>query len=174
MTSVVISRLTSPTSDTLDFTGLSLSGYRVVTLAVWGLTPGTDDARPQLRVSQSSSFISGASDYAYANQATSTNGTGDGDSSGATTAIWLANNTANFGVGNAAGESFAARIEIVNRESGEPFYCTYNCAATGPSSAGIMTNGSGRVNNSTAIDGLRILMSAGTMPTGKAVLIGHT
>jgi hypothetical protein len=174
MTSVVISRLTSPTSDALSFTGLTLTGYRLVTLHVWGLTVGTDDASVRLRVSQSGSFLSGASDYSYVHVSRSTGGTTDSETTNAAAQIALTDGGANFGVGNAAGESFVTRIELVNRETSEPRYLTFNGAHTGPTGNAIMANGEGVVNNSTAIDGLRILLSTGTMPTGKAVLIGHT
>lgn len=173
MASIIIARLTSPTSDILTFSGLDLSPYRVVTLMVWGLAVGTDDARPYLQVSQGGSFISGASDYSFVHTSRSTSGSTENETSNAAAQIVLADSTANWGVGNAAGEGFMSRIEIVNRESG-PCYVTFNGAHTGPTGNAVMTNGEGVVNNSTAIDGLRILMSAGTMTAGKAVLIGHT
>jgi hypothetical protein len=174
MASVVISRLTSPSSDMLSFTGLDLSGYRVVTLFVWGLTVGTDDASVWLRVSQSGAFLSGASDYSYVNVSRSTSGSAESEASNAAAQIGLSDDSANWSVGNAAGEAFSTRIEIVNREASEPAYLLFNGAHTGPTANSIMTNGEGVVNNSTAIDGLRVLLSTGTMPTGKAVLIGHT
>jgi hypothetical protein len=174
MASVVISRLTSPTSDQLSFTGLTLTGYRLVTLHVWGVTVGTDDASVWLRVSQSGSFLSGASDYTYVTVSRSTGGSNENEVSAAAAQIALSDDTANWSVGNAAGESFVTRIEVVNRESGDPCYVTFNGAHTGPTGNSVMVNGQGIVKNSTAIDGLRILLSTGTMPTGKAVLIGHT
>jgi hypothetical protein len=174
MASVVISRLTAPTSDMLSFTGLTLTGYRLVTLHVWGLTVGTDDASVWFRVSQSGSFLSGASDYSYVHTSRSTGSGNESEASNAAAQIALTDDTANWSVGNAAGEAFTTRIELVNRETSEPRYFTFNGAHTGPTGNSVMTNGEGVVNNSTAIDGLRILLSTGTMPTGKAVLIGHT
>jgi hypothetical protein len=174
MASVIIARLTAPSSDMLSFTGLDLTSYRMVTLLVWGLTVGTDDASVWLRVSQGGSFLSGASDYSYVLSTGVTSGSTETEASNAAAKIALTDDSANFSVGNAAGEGFITRIEIVNRESGEPHYLTFNGAHTGPTGSGMMTNGEGVVNSSTALDGLRILLSTGTMTAGKAVLIGHT
>ena len=169
MASVIISTITSPTSNALTFSGLSLSGYRIITLRVDGLTVGTDDAEVLLQVSQSGSWLTGASDYAYVMVVRSTGGSTEDQSSTAASSIRLTDPTANWSVGNAAGEVFSARIELVNRESGMPRQFTSTGAHVGPTGNCVLANGVGHINNSTELDGFRIVLDAGTMPTGRAI-----
>lgn len=147
---------------TLDIALGSADMYEIEFLQ---MAPATDAVNPHLRFSQSSSFLSGASDYAW--QTFRRAGTGSGTSfveeDTADTEIQLSGS-----VGNAAGEYFTGKLRLW-RPSVASFYKEILCEFAYFDSSGSFRIGAthGRlIANTNAIDGVRFLFSSGDIASG--------
>ena len=146
------------------------SGYRSVDLRFNGLTPATDAVTLYVRLSQSGSYLAGASDYSWAQVVANAAGaTATGD--GADSEIELASN-----VDNGAGSYCWGSIAIHNADS--------SSIRKGIDWTGGYNNGIGSVlslwgagqiiANSNAVDGVRLLFSSGNVATATYALYGYT
>lgn len=168
----VIERKTAPTSNVFNFTSIDFSLYRFCLLFLNSLVVDTDGTDILLRVRQSGSLLNGASDYAFAQSCLTSGGSSEAEVDSANDSIILNDLAAGFGVGNAAGESFCARIEMLNLNGGKrpsfQFYSAYDL----PSGNFCQGSGTGQVLNTTACDGLNISASGGLITSGIATLVG--
>ena len=165
----IISQITSPTSDAIEFSGLSLSGYDDVQVRVEGITVGTDNVNLVAQFAIGGVLITSA--YLYATYVLNEAGTGTTNSS-ASAASMLLNRTTTNAIGNATGESFAGTYALGNPNEALHKYlrghATYTC------DAGTLRHvrSMGVLKNTGTLDGIKFFLSSGTMPTGKATIFG--
>jgi hypothetical protein len=129
------------------------------------MAPATDSVNPHLRFSQSSSFLSGASDYTWQTLRRAATGVGQGfvEEDLADNEIQLSGS-----VGNAAGEYFTGKLRLW-RPSAASFYKEVLCEFAYLDSSGNLRLGvtHGRLAaNTNAIDGVRFLYSSGNIASG--------
>lgn len=129
------------------------------------MAPTTDAVNPELRFSQSSSFLAGASDYAWQifRRAVAGANAGFAEEDAADSEIQLSGS-----VGNAAGEYFTGKFRIW-RPSAASFYKEVLCEFAYFDSSGNMRMGAahGRLAaNTNAIDGIRFRFSSGDIASG--------
>jgi hypothetical protein len=169
----LIQHISAPTSNIIDFTGLSLSGYQRAVLLIDGLTVGTDGVSVLLRLSTAATLRT--TGYRWRTDSDSSGGTGVTGNSASDTSIRLADATSsNFGVGNGANKSYAGKLEISNLGATLHKLVTIDGASIGPTGNMVRQVGAGILEQTGAIDGIRILLSTGTMTAGKASLYGLT
>jgi hypothetical protein len=147
---------------TLDITLGTADIYEIDFLQ---MAPATDAVNPYLRVSQSGSFLAGASDYAWQTfrRAGAGSGTSFVEEDAADNEIQLSG-----GVGNAAGEYFTGKVRLW-RPSATSFYKEILCEFGYFDSSGSLRMGAthGRLAaNTDAIDGVRFLWSSGNIASG--------
>lgn len=169
----IIEHKSAPASDMFDFTGLDLTGYQRVVLLLDGLVVGTDGAFVLLQLSTASTLRT--SGYRYVTREYSSGGTSDSTSSSSASSIRLhGGSTSNWGVGNAAGESFSGKCEISNAKVALYKHVQADGAAVGPTGALVRSVVAGLLEQTGDIDGIRALLSTGTLSSGKATLYGLT
>lgn len=166
-----IQRLSSPTSDKLEFTGLSLSGYQRVVLLLDGLVVGTDNAQILLQLYTATTLRT--SGYRHYLAEASSGGTTDTSNSTSTSSVPLAGTgAANFGVGNGASKSFSGRVDICNSNLALYKLIEHNGNAIGPTGNMFRTRGGGILEQTGNIDGIKVFPSSGTLTAGSAALYG--
>lgn len=168
----LIEHKSAPASNMFDFTGLSLGGFQAVELRLSGLVVGTDGAFVLLRLSTGGTLRS--SGYRWRQYNISTGGGSDNDNSASDTSIQLMGSTdGNYGVGNASPESGSMDIRIANVDATALYkHVIYNGVAIGPTGSGLRYSGGGVLEFTGNVDGVRILVSTGTLTAGKATLYG--
>lgn len=169
-----IQHLSAPTSNQFTFSSLSLGGYQRVLLLVDGAIVGTDGAFLNLTISTGSGF--NTSGYRYYHASRSSSGSSDSTAqdtpaSGAFIRV-LGGASSTWGIGNAATESGSSWITVSNVGSGLYKTVDFNSSHVAPSGSGVRVFGGGLLEQTAAIDGLRISVSTGTMTGGKATLYG--
>jgi hypothetical protein len=171
----LIQRLTSPTSDQFNFTGLSgLSSYQRLVLMLDGVTLGTDGAFLNLQFSISSSIVTtGYRHGAFhdSSSGSSNNSVNDTPASGSSIRIY-GGTSSTWGVGNAAGENANVTLFIGNATAALYKIVETNGGGVAPSGSFVRIFGGGILENTGTIDGIRILTSSGTMTAGTAALYG--
>lgn len=169
----LITHVASPTSDQINFTGLSLSAYQRVVVLFDGVTVGTDGAFVLLRLSTAGTLRT--SGYRWRNDSYSSGGTSDAGNSTSDTSIRLVGgSTSNWGIGNASTKSWSGKVEISNLGSTLHKLVTIDGVAIGPTGNMTRQIGAGILEQTGAVDAIRLLLSTGTMPTGKGSLYGLT
>lgn len=165
-----LSTVSASASATIDITSGFSSTYDEYVIGIRNLLPATDNTALWVRISQSATFISGATDYSHVRHtvdtagAVATAGSGAGDSK-----LILAS-----ALSNTASLSWSGWLHIYN-PAGATFVKTFAWHAayhiTGPTVVSLTGSGA-FVLNSTAIDGIRFLMSSGNITAGTFVLYG--
>lgn len=146
---------------TLDFTSGFSSTYDAFVIGITNLRPATNNSDLWVRISQSATFLAGATDYAAVRHGVDTAGTVTTGGSGAgDSKIILAT-----GLSNTASLSWSGSLDIYN-PAGTTFVKTFLWNAiyhnTGPTV--VRLSGAGAfILNTTAIDGIRFLMSTGNI-----------
>lgn len=166
----VISHLSSPTSDLFTFSGLSLGSYQRICLMFDAIVAGTDGAFPILQLSTGSGF--NTSGYRYANSMRSSSGATDSAESNSAAHIRIGGSSSTWGVGNASNESMSCRLDIGNLGSSLYKLVETNASYVGPSGANVRLYGGGLLEQTAAIDGVRVGVSTGTLTAGLATLYG--
>lgn len=157
-------------SASIDFTAGLTSTYNFYVVQINNLIPATNSTDLWLRVSQSATFLSGASDYIYSRYGFESGPSDANFSSGGDTKINLAN-----ALSNNATQPLSLELRIVNPANATAVKpCFWQAAwvvATTAQSHG--TVGSGLLQlNGLAIDGIRFLMSSGNITSGTFALYG--
>jgi hypothetical protein len=175
---VLLASATASNSASIDFTSGIDSTYDEYVILFNNVVPATNGAQLYMRVSTNngSSWESGGTDYGYTS--TGLNSVGTAVSIASNGAAWMqiaGTSTADFGLGNAAGRSSRGRVEIslpssssINKKLGWK---------TGWSSEGgtnylYTLSGEGEYRATTAINGIRFLMSSGNITSGSFYLYG--
>lgn len=150
----------------MDIALSSYTGFRGIIVKVYGCVPGTDGSglRVLFSTDGGSTFISSGYNYARTDNTEGTNaGAGSGNSA------FIA---ATGAIGSAAAEGGNFSFEILNQTSGT-FYprITWNGYYINSSSplAGVYTSGGGANETGQDCNGLRFLMSSGTITASYAV-----
>lgn len=165
-----IDRLNAPSSGVFDFPSLTLTGYDVLQILCLGIRVTTDGSIVRL------SFYVGGSEvtsgYLWADQAISGSGAAVADGDTSDPSIVLGSDNAGWNTGNAATESFGARIFVDNplstalykKASFDAWSVNTGGAPQGHSGAGLMANAG-------AIGGLKISGSS-NLTAGKVIILG--
>jgi hypothetical protein len=165
----LISQITSPTSNAIEFSGLSLSGYDDVQVKLEGVTVGTDNVSIVAQFAIGGSLVT--SGYRYHSAILTTGGVSvDADSTSAASML-LTRITTNA-VGNASGESFAGIYQIGNPNEALHKYLRGHASYTADDGNLRHVRSLGLLANTGTLDGLKFFLSSGTMPTGKASIWG--
>jgi hypothetical protein len=164
-----IARVDAPVSGVFDFPTPTLTGYRVLELILSGITVTTDGTVVFIQFYVGGTLITTPYRWdvimAYAN---SSNNDADPSASqidlGSNSGIWL--------VGNAAGESFSSVVTIDEPLSTTHYKkATYESVLVGTDGNINSQGGSGIMENTGAIDGLKV-SGGSALLTGKAILLG--
>lgn len=166
----IIATLDSPTAGAFDFPSLTLAGYKVLRIHLSAITVTTDGTDPRLTFYVSGSEVT--TGYRWITRSVSTSGTGDSASDGAASQILLVASTANFDVGNAATESFSGTV-TVNSPVNTSLYKAVHAETfgIGPTGNAIHTSAMGVMDNTGAIDGLKI-GGTSNLTAGKVRVLG--
>lgn len=169
----VIQHISSPTSNEITFSSLSLGAYQRVLLLVDGLEVGTDGAFVNMEISTGSGF--NTSGYRYVNFARSSvpaTNTASQNTPASGAFVRLCGGTS-FGLGNASTKSVGLSVEIHNPSSTSLHkLVTVKGSYIGTGGSVIRIGASGLLEQTAAIDGLKIKLDSGTMDAGKATLYG--
>ena len=171
----LIDHVASPTSDQLNFTSLTLTSYRRVVLMLDDVRAGTDGAFLLLQLSTAATLRTAG--YRWKNRSLSTSGSDDNTNSTSDSSIRLiGGSTSAWGIGNASTKSGMCRVELAGIDSGLAVYKTvlFDGMAIGPSGNSVRQIGCGILEQTGTLDGIRVLMSTGTMAAGTATLYGLT
>lgn len=166
----VISHKTAPTSDAFDFASIDLTGYADVQLILNGLVVGTDDADILITVDIGGTEIAAA--YRIAGYTTSSSAATETATSTSQANISLNDQTTGWGVGNAAGESFAGIACIRNAMISVAKILQAHTTRVFPSGNSGSEPTAGQLNNTGTLDGLNVTVSTGTLMSGTATLVG--
>jgi hypothetical protein len=174
MPHTVIARQTAPSSNVFNFASIDFSPYKFCILLLNSLVVDTDNTDICLRVRQATALLNGASDYGFALSSSTSTANTETEVDSANDSVVLNDLTAAFGVGNAAGENYCARVEMMNMNGGKRPSFTYYFAHDLPSNNFIQGSGVGQVLNTTACDGIQIAGNAGLILSGRATLVGFS
>lgn len=167
----LIQHQSAPTSNIFDFTGIDFSAFIKANLYLNGVVVDTDAAEIYLQL-----YIAGVLQTAsYEDQIQQISASGSTSSRGqaSASAITLAyQSTVNWGVGNAAGESFVGRVSLMNLNLTPRKLVTFQSAMVGPTGNSINASGGGCLTNSGTVTGLRISGNGGLITSGSATLEG--
>lgn len=165
---VLLSTQTAATSASLDLVGFS-NDFSEYELVVSNIVPTNDNTALYFRVSQSGSFVSGASDYRYARQAVT---------DGAVASQFGSTGEAQIGIaptlGSSTGENFSCVIRIfVPTDTTKYKQISWIATMYSATPSVIFVEGAGSfVKNADPIDKVQVLMSAATIASGTATLYG--
>lgn len=166
---IYISTTAASNSATVDITSGFSSTYDQYLITITDIIPQTDDTDLWMRVSQSAVFVAGATDYRWSRMQCSDAGTVTGAGSTGDTKFLVANQ-----LGTGTGETYSGRIYILN-PAGTAKYKLVHAHSTWFNSAPVIATGDmtgAFVLNTTAIDGIRFLMSSGNIVSGTFALYG--
>lgn len=161
---------------TIDFAAADLdtTNYDFWEIHLIGVVPATDDVILNSRVSTSTTFNSGASDYTFISSGAEVGDTLS-NSSAAASAISFTDDNATNGVGSDTGEhGVSGRISVYDLKSASKktrlaFNLTYK---TSSGTLAYMT-GSGEYTTAEANDGIQFLFSSGNLESGTIVAVGY-
>ena len=159
------------TSATIDFTTGLDSTYDLYKVDLANVLPSDDGTNLNLRVSQSSTFLVGATDYQWVlnrqDAATPNPSSGAQGSTGANVII------INVSTGNAVGEGVNSTLYFSEPDvvALKRFWWHVVLTESSPVLANI-TGAGALILNSTAIDGLRFFFNSGTILSGTLALYG--
>lgn len=165
----LISSVTASNSATVDFSSLDLTNYAAIRIVCANVIPATDNVSFYMRLSTGGAFKSGASDYQFTGLVT------DSGTSEITASLGAAqirfNGTGT--VGNNTNEQINEIVDIIQPSNASVYkMIRYQGAQLNPSTALLQHSGGGLFLFTTAIDGIRFLMSSGNITSGKFYLYG--
>lgn len=163
----------SPTSGAFTFTGLSLGSYIALQVVCINLVVDTDGTSIALRFYVSATEQT--TSYRWSSQGMGhISGVASGTDSGnaAATGILLHPSTAGWTVGNAAGEHFNALIDIDNPNSSLHKRAIVTSCYINVGSDESMSFGAGLLENTGAIDGIKVYPTANNISTGQVRILG--
>ena len=166
----LIDTKTASASATIDFTSGLSTNYNNYAIKISNLTPVTDNTTLYMRVSQSTVFLSGATDYGWLAHAWGVISIDQTSVSASTAQIAIAG-----GLINTSGRVLEATITFghpaeTNGYKNFMHDSTYSVTGTDELSRNV---GVGRFQkNTTPIDGIRFLMSSGNISVGTFSLYG--
>ena len=167
---VLLSSQTASASSSIDFSaplvGAMYDEYR---LEIVDAAPGTNAANMLLRVSQAGVFDSGGTSYAYSGASSNDGGAISGIGSASTSSIAIAANCSTESTRAVCGEVRFWKPSGTTHRKNFSFEISYNADGVGIT----WSTGSGAFQNGVgAIDGVRIIMSSGTIASGTFNLYG--
>lgn len=170
MTWTFIAGMDAPVSDVFAFTGLSLAGYKQLQVVASGIVVTTDATDIVLTLYTGAAEVTSGyrwGEYHHSSAASSGNTADASDPS-----IVLTSVTANWDVGNAAGECYGTVIWI-DQPASTALYkrVWYEGAHVGPTGVVVAQSGTGVMENTGALDGLKIAGSS-AFTAGKVRLLG--
>ena len=165
-----ISTVTASDSATVDFTSGIDSTYDMYVITYVGVVPQTNDQILNIRVSVSSSFQSGGTDYSYwTGKPIASSGSTDTDDSVGNDRLYITGQQS-----NSAGASVSGVLEMWGTQSTslqQVFY--YRNAGTAASQTYARVGwGSGNYLANSAIDGVQFLFASGNVASGVFRLYG--
>jgi hypothetical protein len=166
----LVDSLSSPTAGAFTFPSLTLSSYSTVQIVITGVTVTTDGTDIALTFYVGGVEITATYRWGQASGSSAAATNADGDVSDPS--ILLTSNDPNWDVGNASGEGFGA-IVTVDEPTSTALYkkAGYVSVFTGPTGTMIEALGIGIMENTGAINGLKV---AGTssLTAGKVRILG--
>lgn len=160
---------TASASATVDFTTEFTAAYDSYMVRLTDIIPATDASDLWLRISQATVFLSGAADYRHSRIQASEGGAVSTIGSAGDTQIVIANALTSDAASTYIGEVTFANPSGTTRN--KHFIHRSSYSTTTP--VHITTSGAGAiVLNTTAVDGIRFLMSAGNLTSGTFSLYG--
>ncbi|MDR7101535.1 hypothetical protein [Croceicoccus sp. BE223] len=167
----IISHQSAPASNQFDFSSLTLSGYQRLVLMLDGLVVGTDGAFIQLRLKIAGSEIS--TSYRWHHRVHSSSSTIESTNTQTGTFVPLIYGSASdWGIGNAAGKSGSAMVQISNPTAALYKTMTVDSVVNAKTGSIVRAIGGGSLDNTGSMNGLRVYPSTGTLTAGKATLYG--
>lgn len=160
----------SGTPTTVDITSGIDSTYDTYIVDVIGLTPSTDGANMQMRITTDggSTFKSGASDYQYHTWANTTTAATYAGTNATTTNVQVG-----FTMGNGSGDSYNAQFTLHNPSSSTEYFQWDWQGAQKRTTTGKALGGIGQyAGATTAVDGFQFLLTTGTFAGGTIRLYG--
>lgn len=167
----VVVAAAGPSGGVFDFSGLDLSGYSKIQIVLDSVTVTSDDTSISLQLYIGGSIAEGASDYRYSVASRSSAGGTETQSSGGTTAFSCTDLTANWMVGNAAGECFSGTIEVFGCDEAVFKIIRMNGGLIGPTGSSVAVEGGGTVQLTGDITGVKITGSS-NLTGGTVAVIG--
>lgn len=167
---VKISSQTASSSASIDFTTIS-STYGAFACFFDYIVPATDGVQLLIRISESSSFVSGANTYGYASHQTNSSNSFATVSNNAATSVALSRAI----IGNAAGEFVSGVLYMINPTAAGTktnfHFDTYMLSTAGNPER---SQGGGHRTSAAASDGLQFFFSSGNIASGTFTLYGLT
>ncbi len=160
-----VASATASASATLDFTGYLYAEYPHYLLIFTDLIPATDNQNLLLRTGTSSTYSTGASDYAYSILSMVAGSSLTGGSNASTSSIQISSLT-----GNASNEGVSGQVWINTVTSSREKHIWYDTVGSNSVGNSYRTAGSGRRSTSSAIDSVRLYFSSGNITSGTARL----
>lgn len=159
---VLLSTGTASSSATLDFTGLT--GYSAYTFLLEHVTPATNAADLDMRISEDngSTWKAGAANYQYGGVNYNTAGTSGGVGNASATSVALITGLNNGSLEGASGTVTWFDLTVVAEKD-------YIAQIFGLASSGTrfgMSSGGSYVGDTSTINGVRFLMSSGNIASG--------
>lgn len=167
-----ITSMDAPSSNVFAMTGLTLSSYSAIQIVCAGITVATDATDIALTFYVSSSEVT--SGYRWGIQGIghvsgSASALVDGSTSAA--GILLVSDNANWDVGNAATEHFGCLIEVDQPTGSLHKRAKFESILVGPTGGELLEYGVGVMENTGAIDGIKI-SGTSNLTAGKVRVLG--
>lgn len=171
MTWTSIATLDSPTAGVFTFTSLDLSTYKSLEIRGSAIDVTTDGTDVRFTFYVGGVEITGSA-YRWFTSQVSTSGSTNGDSASGVASILLMADTSQWDVGSAAGEGFGCTILVPNPANTALYKrAVYESWQTGPTGNAVATHGGGVMENTGAIDGVKI-SGTSDLIAGKVRLLG--
>lgn len=160
-----VASATASASASLDFTGYMYSEWPHYLLVFTDLIPATDNVNFWLRTGTSSTYSTGASDYAYSVLSMVAGSSLTGANSTGSSRIELGALT-----GNASNEGVSGNVWINTVSSSQQKHIWFDTVGSNSVGYSYRTAGAGRRNSTSSIDSIQILCSSGNIASGTARL----
>jgi hypothetical protein len=145
-------------------TGIAPAAGETFFVVLSVVTVSVDDDELILQVSDDNGVTYESTTYFRAVRSRSSNGNSDDDNSGADSGVRLVSDNANFGIGNAANESYSGSIELGELGATGYKHVTFAGGHTGPTGGFVTTVGSGSWQGGTgAINAIQLTCGAGNI-----------
>jgi hypothetical protein len=167
----LVSGADAPASNVFDFPSLTLTGLNVLEVLVSGLVVATDDSVVRLTFYVGGSEIVTGYRWGKFSLSSSASALNEGDVSDPS--IAMCSDNATWGVGNATSEHFNASI-VIDQPLSTAFYkrAEIQAALVAPSGNIVITSGVGIMENTGAIQGLKVAATS-NITAGKVRILGY-
>jgi hypothetical protein len=165
----VLAHLATPVDGLFDFAGLDFTGYQRINVCVDDVVVDTDDTEVWLHLYLDNALT--IEDYTWRLISADSAGSSNDVTPSLGTSILLANGAADtWGVGNAAGETFATRIAISGADSTNQKTVVFDSTLVRPNGSVLWARGAGGNTATGRITGLVVSGTSGVFSSGKATV----